>query len=82
MSNDPQRGRRRLIGIGFVLAFALSTATLIYTGLKVRAPGTAQTAAQPRSDRAGEDEPEVTVIDSETATPESSARQPEDAEPH
>ncbi len=38
MNADPGKKRRRLIGIGFVLAFALSTATIIYTGLNVRAP--------------------------------------------
>jgi hypothetical protein len=44
MNQDQGRKRRRLIGIGFVLAFLLSTATIIYTGLNVRAPGTAREA--------------------------------------
>ncbi|MGD2168405.1 MAG: hypothetical protein PVF63_09870 [Gammaproteobacteria bacterium] len=38
MTQEPGRQRRRLIGIGFVIAFVLSTATIIYTGLNVRAP--------------------------------------------
>lgn len=45
MNADPGKKRRRLIGIGFVLAFALSTATIIYTGLNVRAPRSAARTA-------------------------------------
>lgn len=44
MDENQARKRRRLIGVGFVLAFALSTATIIYTGLNVRAPGSAREA--------------------------------------
>jgi hypothetical protein len=43
MAYEPGKKRRRLIGMGFVLAFVLSTATIIYTGLNVRAPGSART---------------------------------------
>jgi hypothetical protein len=45
MNADPGKKRRRLIGIGFLLAFALSTATIIYTGLNVRAPRSAARTA-------------------------------------
>lgn len=50
MTEEPGKKRRRLIGMGFVIAFMLSTATIILTGLNVRAPGTAGThdAAEPQ----------------------------------
>lgn len=37
-SNEPAKRTPRGIALGFVVAFALSTATIIYTGLKVGAP--------------------------------------------
>jgi hypothetical protein len=60
MNADPGKKRRRLIGIGFLLAFALSTATIIYTGLNVRAPRSAartapeQPVPQPLPEKTGE----------------------------
>ncbi len=59
--------------MGFVIAFALSTATIIYTGLNVRAPGalrTEQEAAQAPADLADapDDEgPEIEEPESEAA---------------
>lgn len=51
MSQESDDRRRRLIGMGFVLAFLLSTATIIYTGLNVRAPGSHRTEnAQPQQE--------------------------------
>ena len=43
MTQQQGNRRRRLIGMGFVIAFVLSTATIIYTGLNVRAPGSHRT---------------------------------------
>ena len=60
MDENQARKRRRLIGVGFVLAFALSTATIIYTGLNVRAPGSTReaetTASEPVLPAAAEEE--------------------------
>lgn len=70
MSNDPLRQRRRLIGIGFVLAFALSTATLIYTGLNVRAPGTARDAVGADGAARDDDVEAAVPDDAVAATPE------------
>ena len=68
MSIESDRKRRRLIGIGFVLAFALSTATLIYTGLNVRAPGSAS-----RPSVTAADEPESAGATAEAESAESAA---------
>ena len=59
MTKGREKQRRRLIGIGFVLAFVLSTATIIYTGLNVRAPGSAREGA------VGQPQPDGTERDSE-----------------
>jgi len=72
MNSDSDRKRRRLIGIGFVLAFALSTATIIYTGLKVRAParsGPAREAPEMQAPSAQQPEPAPGAEDSDEDPP-------------
>jgi hypothetical protein len=78
MNHDPGRKRRRLIGMGFVLAFALSTGTIIYTGLNVRAPGTADPAAReaPAESSAPVEETEDAEAETETETETETAAQP------
>lgn len=47
---DPDRRKPpRIVAFGFLFAFALSILTLIYTGLLVRAPGSAPEAPEPPS---------------------------------
>lgn len=62
MTQQQSSRRRRLIGMGFVIAFVLSTATIIYTGLNVRAPGSHRTQQPAESaEPAVQDEPEDAV---------------------
>ncbi len=75
MTQDQGRQRRRAIGIGFITAFVLSTATIIYTGLNVRAPGSHRTQAPSTeapaqvTDTVSAEQPEDEAAASETTQP-------------
>jgi hypothetical protein len=74
MTEEHGRKRRRLIGIGFITAFLLSTATIIYTGLNVRAPGShraqeSSPALPATADPAAAEQPDAEEAPSETAHP-------------
>jgi hypothetical protein len=80
MTEDTGKKRRRLIGIGFVLAFLLSTATIIYTGLNVRAPGShrietpAAEAAAPQADSSATTDATATSDAADAARADSDAQ--------
>jgi hypothetical protein len=70
MTQDQGRKRRRLIGIGFITAFILSTLTIIYTGLNVRAPGSHRTQETSSEQAMPAEDPEAAELaDDETAAP-------------